>query len=154
MTFGTIAAMVLSDLILGRPNPWAALYEATRIKPVASLKSYLQQNVDFPLHLVGGVLRAPEARSFDAVKADEGKIVLADGKQLAVYRDEKGELHAVSSVCTHLGCHVAFNSAQKSWDCPCHGSRFSIDGEVLDGPAVRPLERYEVKASPKTKSGT
>ena len=153
MTFGTIAAMVLSDLILGRPNPWASLYDATRIKPVASLKSYIQENVDFPLNLISGVLKAPETRSLEDVKNDEGKIVLTEGKRLAVFRDDEGELHAVSSVCTHLGCHVAFNNAQKSWDCPCHGSRFSIDGEVLDGPAVKPLERYELTSRPKSKSG-
>ncbi len=154
MTFGTVAAMVLSDLILGRPNPWASLYDATRIKPVASLKSYITENVDFPLHLVGGVFKTPEARSVDEVKRDEGKIVLTEGKRLAVFRDDEGELHAVASVCTHLGCHVSFNSAQKSWDCPCHGSRFSIDGEVLDGPAIKPLERYELNARAKTKSGS
>jgi len=144
MTFGTIAAMVMTDRVLGRPNPWASLYDATRIKPLASIKSYIQENVDFPLHLVAGVLKPAEAKSLAEVKHDEGKIVMTGGKRLAVYRDLDGAVHAVSSVCTHLGCHVAFNTAEKSWDCPCHGSRFTADGEVLAGPAIRPLERHEV----------
>ncbi len=143
-TFGTIAAMLFTDSVLGKPNPWGALYEATRIKPLASLKSYIAENVDFPLYLAGGALKPAEAHSVAEVGVGEGKIVAVDGKRAAVFRDAKGVLHAVSSVCTHMGCRVAFNSAQTSWDCPCHGSRFSIDGEVLDGPAINPLDRVDL----------
>ncbi|MBL9037603.1 MAG: FAD-dependent oxidoreductase [Archangium sp.] len=143
-TFGTLAAMILTDRVLGRPNPWTDLYDATRIKPLASLKSYITENIDFPFYFVSGAIKPPDVLSVADVGVNEGKIVRVDGKQLAVFRDGGGDLHAVSSVCTHLGCHVGFNSAQKSWDCPCHGSRFSVDGEVLDGPAVKPLQRHDI----------
>jgi Rieske Fe-S protein len=74
----------------------------------------------------------------------DGRIVRVAEETLAVHRDDRGQLHAVSPSCTHLGCHVAFNHAEKTWDCPCHGSRFGVDGEVLDGPAVLPLAIREV----------
>jgi Rieske Fe-S protein len=74
----------------------------------------------------------------------EGCILKADGKKLAVYRDDDGAVHAVSAICTHQGCQVAFNPVERSWDCPCHGSRFGIDGRVLDGPAKKPLEKHDL----------
>jgi nitrite reductase/ring-hydroxylating ferredoxin subunit len=145
MTFGTLAAMILSDACLDRENSYAALYSATRVKPLASLGSFLGENVDFPLHLLSDRLRPPDVRSLDEIPKGEGKIVLVRGERLAVFRAVDGSLSAVSPVCTHLGCHVTFNSAEKSWDCPCHGSRFGVDGNVLDGPAVKPLSRREVR---------
>jgi glycine/D-amino acid oxidase-like deaminating enzyme/nitrite reductase/ring-hydroxylating ferredoxin subunit len=138
-TFGTIAAMIVTDLVLGRANPWADLYAATRVKPISSASTYLSENIDFPMHLVTDHLHPPEARTLADVLPGEGKTVRVKGERLAVYRDAEGGLHAVSSVCTHLGCVVKFNRAEKTWDCPCHGSRFGIEGEVLDGPATRPL---------------
>jgi Rieske Fe-S protein len=80
-------------------------------------------------------------KSTDDIAPGQGKTVRLNGERLAVYRDVTGKLSACSAVCTHLGCHVRFNEAEKTWDCPCHGSRFSTDGEVLDGPAVRGLPR-------------
>lgn len=141
LTFGTLSAMILSDACLGRHNRFAALYDATRIKPLASLGSYLSENVDYPLHLLSDALRPPDAKSVEEIRRGEGKIVRVNGERLAVYRDELDALHAVSPVCTHLGCMVRFNTTEKTWDCPCHGSRFRVDGSVVNGPAVRPLER-------------
>lgn len=140
MTFGTIAAKLLADACLNRANPYAELYAATRMKPLASLTSFLGENIDFPLHLLSDTVRPAEARSVDEVGPGQGKIVRVAGERLAVYRDQKGRLHAVSPVCTHLGCHVRFNTAERTWDCPCHGSRFDTEGKVLDGPAVLPLK--------------
>ena len=140
-TFGTIAAMIFADRVLGRDNPWASLYAATRVKPVASAGTYVGENVDFPIHLVSDRVSRPEARSVDEIAPGEGKTVRVRGERLAVYRDPEGALHAVSSVCTHLGCIVKWNRAERTWDCPCHGSRFDVDGDVLDGPATRPLPR-------------
>jgi Rieske Fe-S protein len=111
------------------------------MKPLASLATFLEENVDFPLHLLSDRLRPPNARSLDDIARGEGKIVRVKGQRLAVYRDDQGSLHAVSPVCTHLGCHVAFNLVEKSWDCPCHGSRFNVDGGVLEGPARHPLQK-------------
>lgn len=138
-TFGTVAAMIVRDLALGRSNPWAELYTATRLKPLVSATTYLHENVDYPIHLVSDRLTPPEVKSLADIAPGEGKILRVGGERLAVYRDPRGNTHAVSSVCTHLGCVVKFNAAERTWDCPCHGSRFSVDGIVLDGPATRPL---------------
>jgi glycine/D-amino acid oxidase-like deaminating enzyme/nitrite reductase/ring-hydroxylating ferredoxin subunit len=144
MTFGTIAAMVLTDLLLEQANPWAELYQATRIKPLASMPTFLEENVHFPIELLKTAFESAEAKSIDDVAPDEGKVVSVRGKRVAVYRDPEGAVHAVSSICTHLGCRVRFNAAQRSWDCPCHGSRFGVEGQVLDGPATKPLAPVEL----------
>jgi glycine/D-amino acid oxidase-like deaminating enzyme/nitrite reductase/ring-hydroxylating ferredoxin subunit len=149
MTLGTVAAMILSDACLGRPNPYADLYAATRVKPFAGLGTFISTNVAFPLHLLSDRLRPPEVRSVEEIERDDGRIVRVGGERLAVYRDVAGSYHAVSAICTHLGCQVAFNRAEKSWDCPCHGSRFALDGSVLDGPAITPLAQRGI-AAPET----
>jgi glycine/D-amino acid oxidase-like deaminating enzyme/nitrite reductase/ring-hydroxylating ferredoxin subunit len=139
MTFGTLAAMLCTDLILGRENPWETLFDATRVKPIAAAKEYVSENVDFPAHLVGDRLKGAEGESLGDVAVGEGRIVELAGKKRAVYRDEQGATHVLDPVCTHLGCLVSFNTAEKSWDCPCHGSRFAPDGTVINGPAVKGL---------------
>ena len=144
MTFGTLAAMILSDALLGRANPWASLYEATRFKPLAQGLNVLREGSDFPAALVRDRFTGGEVDGVERVAKGEGQLVRAHGKTLAVYRDERGDVHACSAVCTHLGCHVHWNRAERSWDCPCHGSRFDVDGSVLNGPATKPLERREV----------
>jgi Rieske Fe-S protein len=145
LTLGTLAAMILRDACIGASNPYAEFYDPGRLKPFAKLASFLSENVDFPLHLVSDALKAPTARSLDEVKKGDGRIVRVNGRRVAAYRDEDGRLHTVSPICTHLGCHVAFNTTEKSWDCPCHGSRFAVDGSVLDGPARDPLERIKLE---------
>lgn len=153
-TYGTIAAMIVTDLVNGRANPWAELYSATRVKPLSAAATYVGENVDFPMHLVSDRLHPPEAKSADEIRPGEGKTLRHRGERLAVYRDPQGALHAVSSVCTHLGCLVKFNNAEKTWDCPCHGSRFGVDGKVLDGPATRPLAKKAVNGEARHASGT
>lgn len=144
MTFGTLAGLILSDLVLGTPNPWAALYDATRVKPFAQAREYIAENVDFPAHLAKDRLDTGEVSSPDEIPAGEGCRLRANGKMLAVYRDKKGTLHTRSAACTHMGCHVAWNKAEQTWDCPCHGSRFGVDGEVINGPATKALEEASV----------
>lgn len=141
MTFGTLGAMILTDACLGRANPYADLYAATRIKVRGAVATFLGENIDFPMHLLSDRIRPPDARSLGDIAPREGKILRVNGERLAVYRDDAGRLHAVSPVCTHLGCHVKFNPAERTWDCPCHGSRFTPDGDILDGPALRPLKQ-------------
>jgi Rieske Fe-S protein len=114
MTFGTLAAMITSDLILGRENPWARLFDATRVKPVAGAGEFVRENVDFPAHLVGDRLKKAEGDSFADLKTGEGKLVEVDGHKVAAYRDGSGVVHAKGPVCTHLGCLVQFNDAEKS----------------------------------------
>jgi Rieske Fe-S protein len=145
MTAGTVSGMILADLIAGRENPWADTYSSTRFKPLASATELVKENLNVGKRFVADHLRAPEADTVDHLEPGEGAIVAADGHgKVAAYRDESGKLHVVSSVCTHLGCQVEWNTAEKSWDCPCHGSRFGVDGEVLQGPAVRDLEPKDV----------
>ncbi len=139
MTNGTAAAMIVTDHILGQANAWSGLFDSTRLHPGASAKDFVSENLNVAKRFVGdrlAALRAPEA---DALGAGEACIAEVDGNKMAVYRDESGELHAVSAKCTHLGCFVTWNTAERSWDCPCHGSRFDCSGHVLQGPAVHDL---------------
>jgi Rieske Fe-S protein len=141
MTNGTAAAMLLSDLIVGRDNEWAKLYDSTRTASLAT-KEAVTEGTKQAAHLVGDRFRSTV--NVADVAPGEGRVVGRPGDQRAVYRDLRGEVHAVSARCTHLGCIVSWNPAETSWDCPCHGSRFSVDGEVLHGPAVRDLEKGEL----------
>lgn len=138
MSNGTMSGMLLSDLVLGMTNPWAELYDSTRATPFFTAKS-LKNNMETAVHWVGDRLKGL-TESLQDVGKGEGKLVTVNGDKIAAYRDETGELHTVSATCTHLGCIVNWNSAEKSWDCPCHGGRFSCDGEVLHGPPTTPLK--------------
>ena len=144
MTHGTMAAILISDLICGRRNEWADLYDPARVKPVSSFKEWIRENVDYPLHFVADRLKRPAARSVEDVPRGEGRIAEIAGERLALHRDEAGTLTALSPVCTHMGCEVRWNPAARSWDCPCHGGRFAPDGQVLDGPPIRPLRRKKL----------
>lgn len=141
MSGGTAAATMISDSILGTPNPWASFFAANRLRPVASARSFLTENSRVGFRMVGDRVTHRGGRSIDDLAPGEGDIVRRNGEKVAGYRDDDGTLHAVSARCTHLGCQVAWNSAEHSWDCPCHGSRFAPDGSVLCGPATRPLRR-------------
>jgi Rieske Fe-S protein len=139
MTWGTLTGMIVSDLILGKQNPYAALYDATRVKPVAGAKDFIQENADVAFRFVVDRLARPDTKRLADVAPGEGKIVEVEGQKVAVFREESGACHAVSPVCTHMGCHVHWNRAERSWDCPCHGARYSPTGKVLNGPAVKDL---------------
>jgi glycine/D-amino acid oxidase-like deaminating enzyme/nitrite reductase/ring-hydroxylating ferredoxin subunit len=140
MTGGTLAAMVLSDLVLGVANPWTDLYKATRVKAGGVLE-WVKQNIDYPLHFVGDRLKRARDRGLEEVPRGEGRIVNVDGERVAAYRDDSGQVTLLSPVCTHMACTVRWNPAEKSWDCPCHGARFGPRGEVLNGPAIKPLAK-------------
>lgn len=147
ITFGTFAALLVSDLILGIDNPWVDLFHATRVT-ASALGAFLKENKDIPAHLVGDRFAPPEVTSLDQIERDQGRTMKVDGQHLAVYRDGCGVVHAVSAVCTHMGCLVKFNEAERTWDCPCHGSRFGVDGRVIDGPAVTDLAKCTAKLKP------
>jgi Rieske Fe-S protein len=110
----------------------------------ASLKPLIVHNADVAKHFVVDRLSNPDDKPVAELAPGDAAVLKVDGEHLAVYRDGDGDLHAVSATCTHLGCEVRFNGAETSWDCPCHGSRFGVDGEVLEGPAVKPLERHAI----------
>jgi glycine/D-amino acid oxidase-like deaminating enzyme/nitrite reductase/ring-hydroxylating ferredoxin subunit len=139
MTNGTLAGMLLSDAILGRDNPWAELYDSNRIKPLASAATVIKENIKVAGHFVGDRISKEGKDSAPALQPDEAAVIGSSGGTVAAYRDTNGALHTVSATCTHMGCLVSWNKGERSWDCPCHGSRFSCDGEVLQGPAVQPL---------------
>ncbi|HEX7151391.1 MAG TPA: FAD-dependent oxidoreductase [Thermoanaerobaculia bacterium] len=147
MTFGTAGGMLVTDLITGVENRWAKLFDPMRIHLRGATTDYIKENAEFPVRLLRDRFTSGNVETRDTfdVKAGEGKIVKVEGRKLAVYRDEGGALIACSTVCTHMKCDVAWNAAEKSWDCPCHGSRFKPDGSVLNGPAKDPLERVPIE---------
>ena len=147
LAMGSMAAMLVSDLIQGIKNPWAELYDARRVKPLASLRSFIAENIDYPSHIIGDRFAPAQAKGTDQLREDEGAIVRMDGKKIAAYRDTTGELHLLSPVCPHMGCHVQWNGAEKSWDCPCHGARFAPTGKLLNGPAVADLASENVDSN-------
>ncbi|HEX8278406.1 MAG TPA: FAD-dependent oxidoreductase, partial [Segetibacter sp.] len=132
LTYGTLASMIISDKILGIENKWSETYKASRVTPLASAKEFVKENVNVAFEFIKDHLAKKEADEFAEVTIGQGKVMEVDGKKHGVYRDESGRLHVVSAVCTHMGCINHWNEVEKSWDCPCHGSRFSIDGEVLE----------------------
>jgi glycine/D-amino acid oxidase-like deaminating enzyme/nitrite reductase/ring-hydroxylating ferredoxin subunit len=142
MTHSTIAGTIITDLIAGRANPWADLYDPRRKSlSVGALKEWTSENLDVGmqyLDLVPGV--GTGASGPDSIAPGTGAVMQRGTTKVAVYRDEDGRLIEHSAVCTHLGCIVQWNSLERSWDCPCHGSRFAVDGSVLNGPAVTPLK--------------
>jgi glycine/D-amino acid oxidase-like deaminating enzyme/nitrite reductase/ring-hydroxylating ferredoxin subunit len=139
-TFGTLAAMMARDKALGLKNPWSDLFDVGRTKIVGGAWDYAKENVDYPYYLVKGWLSRPEGQSLRDLRTGEGKILELSGQSVAASRDANGRVSLVSPVCTHMGCLVGWNPAERTWDCPCHGSRFQPDGRVLSGPAESPLE--------------
>jgi glycine/D-amino acid oxidase-like deaminating enzyme/nitrite reductase/ring-hydroxylating ferredoxin subunit len=138
----TFAAILISDLIAGRENPWAATFDPTRLN-LRSLPTMARINGKVAIDFVGDRIKPSKEGDAQAVPPGEARVVRDGLKKKGVYRDESGELHSVSLRCTHLGCLLRFNSAERSWDCPCHGSRFAPDGSVLEGPATKPLQQQE-----------
>ena len=140
MTTGTLAGMLITDAILGRENPWAALFDATRLDLTHSAKTLITENLDVAKRFVGDRLSTLGAPPVEELPNGEGMIATVDGERVAAYRDERGVVHAVSPVCAHMGCLVTWNSAETTWDCPCHGSRYDYEGRAIQGPTVKDLE--------------
>jgi len=137
LAMGTAAAELLAAQIGGREHAWTELFNPQRLRPRASATSLAKENANVALRFLGD--RVVKRGSADEIGPGEGRIVGAGLGQRAAYRDDDGTLHELSARCTHLGCIVNWNSAERTWDCPCHGSRFAATGEVIEGPAVRPL---------------
>ena len=145
MIWGTVAAELLTAQVLEGDHPESSLLSPRRLDPKRQWKRFLAENLDFPKQLVLDRLHRPPQPD-GPLAAGEGRVLRVEGKDLAVSRDAEGNLHAVSAICTHMGCRVAFNGAEQSWDCPCHGSRFDLDGQVLNGPATRALPAVDLGA--------
>ncbi|RFZ84953.1 FAD-dependent oxidoreductase [Mucilaginibacter terrenus] len=144
MMFGTISGKILNDIILGKENKYTSLYNPARVKPVAGFTEFVKENADVAYRFIADRLSADTIDSFKELKADTGTIVKYEGEKLAVYKDAEGKVTCLNPVCTHAKCIVAFNDAEKSWDCPCHGGRFDLDGKVLTGPPRADLEKINI----------
>lgn len=145
MAMGALSGKLLVDLIVDQPNRYADLFAPTRGKLKAEdIKQFVIKNATVGKDFVFSKLKHT-ALTLEELKPDEGGLVSVNDKKAGGYRDEAGQIHLVNTTCTHLGCGLQWNSAERSWDCPCHGSRFSYSGEVLDGPAVHPLEKLDNK---------
>jgi len=138
MTFGTLAAMMAADALAGRANPWQKLLDVHR-KKISGAWDYLVENKDYPYYLVRDLFAGTAGTTTRMIARNSGQIVEVHGQKLAVYRGPDGKLTKRSAICTHMGCVVAWNDAERTWDCPCHGSRFEATGRVLAGPAESDL---------------
>lgn len=146
LTNSVVASEILADMVQGRTHPLAKFYDSTRLRPIRGAPTLVSGNVKSGVKLFRDwVLRAKD-ESLDGLAPGEGRIVRRNGRKLAVSRAPSGEITAVSAVCTHLGCVVGWNPTDRTWDCPCHGSRFETSGEVIAGPAATPLERVALDA--------
>jgi glycine/D-amino acid oxidase-like deaminating enzyme/nitrite reductase/ring-hydroxylating ferredoxin subunit len=143
LTNGTAAAAVLAEVVQGRPHPWLEVFDASRGGDVTTAKNLVAKNVDVARRFVGDRVRRLRARSVDHLAPGQGGMVKVDGRAVGAYREPGGAVRAVELTCTHLGCTLRWNRGETSWDCPCHGSRFDVDGAVLQGPAVEPLTRLD-----------
>lgn len=153
LTYGSLAASIISEEILGRESRWSDLYDARRFTPIKSASRAAAENLHVAKHLLQDYF-ARRPKELEQVPPGEGRILKLDGTKVAVYRDEFDHYTLVSPTCTHLGCLVHWNSAERSWDCPCHGSRFTATGAVIEGPALAPLEQHGAGTSPDAPSRT
>jgi glycine/D-amino acid oxidase-like deaminating enzyme/nitrite reductase/ring-hydroxylating ferredoxin subunit len=144
LTFGSVAAQVLADLIRGISNPFAEIYSPQRTLGPRQWAKYAAQNLPAAWTLVSDSFPHPRAATLEGLKPGEGRVVRVNGETVAAARDANGMLHMVSPTCTHMGCEVSWNVVEQTWDCPCHGSRYSVDGDVIHGPALVPLAQVAV----------
>lgn len=144
ITYSHIAAITLRDLILHGKSAYADLFSPSRVKPIAGFAAFVKENADVVKEFIAKRIGKEKLHHLSELSAGEAKVVKFEGETLALYKDEQGGVHALNPVCTHAKCVVAWNRAERSWDCPCHGARYSPDGEVLTGPATRGLQRIEL----------
>ena len=143
MTHGTLGGLIITDMINAIKNPWADLYKPTRI-PLKVAGKYMREVLSMAGQYVDWISKE-DVESADDLQNNEGGIISSGLKKLALYKDSDGEVHVFSATCPHLGCVVHWNADEKTFDCPCHGSRFSKEGEVINGPAISSLKRIEIK---------
>lgn len=143
ITFGTLTAIMTTDAILGQPNPWAELFDPGRKAILRGAWEYIKENKDYAYYLIRDRFAGAEGRSLRAVTRGSGKVIDYNGQKVAAYRDEQGSMTLRSATCTHMACIVGWNDAERTWDCPCHGSRFKPNGDVISGPAESPLPSVE-----------
>lgn len=144
MIYGTIASITLSKMILGEETPYTQLFDPNRIKPVAGFVNFIKHNAKVAGEIFSKLVPAAKLPELADMAPGEGRVVKYEDTTIALHKDEQGNLHALHSECTHMKCTIAWNSAEGSWDCPCHGARFSIEGKVLTGPASNDLQQVDI----------
>jgi glycine/D-amino acid oxidase-like deaminating enzyme/nitrite reductase/ring-hydroxylating ferredoxin subunit len=144
LVYGVLAGMIIADEISGTTNLWSGLCDSTRHQPLKAAKQFIKENTNVAKQYLKNLPGVADSSSLDDIKAGEGKIIEQNGQKLAACRGDDNQLHVRSAVCTHLSCIVAWNNAEQTWDCPCHGSRFAVDGSVLEGPAYHPLPEIKI----------
>ncbi len=144
MTFGTAAGLIISDLILTGDSKYKDLFDPSRMNVKAGFADTVKESADAVFHLIKDKFTPEKIHSLDEIKPGEGKTVFYDSKTMSIYRDASGTIYGVESACTHMGCNVSWNSAEATWDCPCHGARYNIQGEVLNGPATKNLKKIQL----------
>lgn len=143
LVWGTLAGHIIGDLIIGRENPWHEPFDARRFTPAKSAMKWVEENASVSKSLFKDYLGTEKLKEIEEIGLGQGKVVTAEGEKLAIYRDETGKLSVLSAVCPHMMCLVHWNGAEASWDCPCHGSRFDLEGEVIEGPSFHPLAKRD-----------
>lgn len=138
--FGSFSALLLTDLILGNESPYEKLFSPLRIKPIAGFTNFIKENADVVYRFVADRLNVDKLEALVELAPETGAVVSYEDKKVALYKSSEGKISALSPVCTHAGCIVAWNNAEKSWDCPCHGGRYDVAGKVLTGPPRKDLE--------------
>jgi glycine/D-amino acid oxidase-like deaminating enzyme/nitrite reductase/ring-hydroxylating ferredoxin subunit len=158
ITTGVAAAQVLAERVQGREHALAPFIDATRLRPLKGGVTFIAENAEAGMQMAKDRILKTRIEELDQIKAGDGGVVKHDGQQVAVSRDAAGKVTAVSAICTHMGCVVAWNPVERTWDCACHGSRFTARGEVLTGPAVAPLEAVSFPGAasdaPQNQNGT
>ncbi len=145
LTYGTLAARLIADQIQGVPNPCTEILNPNRTKPLASAGQLLSEGIHAVGHFVGDRLKKAQVQKPEDVPRGTGAICLLEGKKVAIYHSPEGVLHGLSPICTHMNCMVNWNQTETSWDCPCHGGRFTATGAVLNGPPVDDLMPVELE---------
>jgi Rieske Fe-S protein len=145
MTWSHVSALVLHSMLTGVESSYIDLFAPGRIKPVAGFTNFVKENVDVAKELVKGYFTREKIESLSELARGEGKVISYEGEKIALFKDEGGQLHAVSPICTHMKCNVAWNTAEQSWDCPCHGARYDCDGNVITGPASKGLAKIDLE---------
>ena len=143
LVWGTLAGMMIADDIAGIKNRWADLYNAHRFTPAKSAKKFVKENINVAGQYLKDIPGKKDAPDFDAIEPGTGGVVKKDGEKIAAYKNENGEVFLMSAVCTHMKCIVHWNNAEKTWDCPCHATRFKPDGTVIEGPAYHALHKIK-----------
>ncbi|GEN74546.1 FAD-dependent oxidoreductase [Chryseobacterium hagamense] len=147
MIFGTISSQIISDLITDGSSKYENVFNPSRIKPIAGFTSFVEENAVVAYDFIKDKLFKEKITSLSDVTEGEAKVVKYEGDSYALYKETGGKVHLVKSTCPHAKCEVRWNSAELSWDCPCHGSRFNVNGKILTGPSVTALQRVDPEDS-------